>query len=64
MLARGWTQGDLDRVIERLQMVQSLIRQASVDMQKHLVHTVFERLEVADGGISRWTPRPWCRPFF
>ncbi len=55
---------DLDRVIERLQTVQSLIREASADMQKHLVRTVFERLEVADGEIARWTPRDWCRPFF
>lgn len=58
------TRRDLDRVMERLQNAQGLLRGAPANVQKHLLRSVFERLEAAGSEIVAWRPRDWCRPFF
>ncbi len=56
--------GDLEAVIERLHEIQRGLHQATPALQKKLLKTVFERIEVQTDEILRWTPRGWCRPFF
>lgn len=46
------------------EMAAALAQAAEPDVRRDLLHSILERVEVADGHIAHWTPREWCRPFF
>lgn len=54
----------LDAVIERIRHVHTAAREATPQVQKELLRSVFERLEARRDEIVAWTPQAWCRPFF
>ena len=55
---------NFNEVLARITATLAQITESPPETQKGLIYSLFERIEVAGGKITRIVPRPWASGFF
>jgi len=55
---------DLEDVVRQLNTVFDALNNQRPDLQRKLLQSVIERVDIGSDRVVSWEPRAWCKPFF